>query len=251
MAQVTVKHVRNEFADLRRRQLTGENVEVVSQRFVDGEVRETRTLEILGASFVADEPTIFSTPSQEYIDRELEWYNSRSLNVNDIPGGPPRAWRMSADKDGHVNSNYGFLMFSEENYDQMHSAAMQLKVDQASRRAVAIYTRPSIQVEWNVGGRSDFVCTNAVNYALRDGKLNAVVQMRSSDALTGFKNDLPWQRLMLDWLVNDLGNSEIYVEPGVVLWQAASLHVYAHHYWVLDKYIETGEFNLPLRKAGA
>ena len=35
-----------------------------------------KTIEMLGASFIADEPSIFGKPSQEYIDAELAWYES-------------------------------------------------------------------------------------------------------------------------------------------------------------------------------
>ena len=36
------------------------------------------------SSFIADEPAIFGTPSEDYIQKELDWYLSGSTNVNDI-----------------------------------------------------------------------------------------------------------------------------------------------------------------------
>ena len=42
-----------------------------------------------------------------------------------------------------------------------------------SRRAQMIYNRPSIWVEYNdEGGKSDFICTNAQTFYIRDGVLN-------------------------------------------------------------------------------
>ena len=38
----------------------------------------SKTIEIIGASFVADKPAIFGTPNQDYIDAEIQWYNSQS-----------------------------------------------------------------------------------------------------------------------------------------------------------------------------
>ena len=43
-----------------------------------------RCLELIGASFLADEPAIFGTPNVEYIQAEINWYLSQSLNIEDI-----------------------------------------------------------------------------------------------------------------------------------------------------------------------
>lgn len=229
-----VEAIRLKFADLRRRHLANPKVEV------------SGTLEIIGASFKADEPSVFGSVDEDYVKRELEWYNSRSLNVEDIPGETPKIWRHVADKDGHINSNYGFLMWSEENYDQIHSVIAQLRMQPEGRRAVAVYTRPSIHVEWNQNGRSDFICTNAVNYYQRGGEVHAVVQMRSNDAVFGFRNDLAWQKYLLDFVAG-----ELELEPGVITWQPGSIHVYARHYHLIDMFIETGEFDVSVKKAEA
>jgi hypothetical protein len=44
-----------------------------------------KTIEMIGANFEADQPTIFGEVNEEYVDRELEWYKSMSLYVKDIP----------------------------------------------------------------------------------------------------------------------------------------------------------------------
>ena len=75
----------------------------------------SKTIELLGASFHAQESAIFGTPNQEYIDAELRWYESQSTNINDIYGtdfdskSPPSAWKMTANEHGEINSNYGNL----------------------------------------------------------------------------------------------------------------------------------------------
>ena len=43
-----------------------------------------RTIELIGASFKADAPSIFGTPSHSYIRKELDWYESQSTNIFDI-----------------------------------------------------------------------------------------------------------------------------------------------------------------------
>ena len=79
---------------------------------------DTGNVAIISASFVADEAYIIRPPNVEYVERELKWYLSESLNVNDIPDGVPTIWQQVSDKDGFINSNYGWTTFSKENYSQ-------------------------------------------------------------------------------------------------------------------------------------
>jgi len=188
-----------------------------------------KMLELVSASFVADEPAIFGKVNQDYVDRELAWYESQSLNVNDIPGGPPAIWKQVADKDGFINSNYGWCIWSPMNGNQYDNAVAELKKNPESRRAVMIYTRPSMWNKYNLGGMSDFMCTNAVQYVVREGSVHAIVQMRSNDVVFGYKNDYAWQKHVLDLVAKDLG-----VPAGYILWNAGSLHVYERHFDLID-----------------
>jgi len=152
-----------------------------------------KTLEIMNASFIASDPLIFGSVNEDYVQRELEWYLSESLNVNDIPGETPQIWKQVSDRDGFINSNYGWCIFSSENNYQFYHAVTELENNPDSRRAVMIYTRPTMWGDHNENGRSDFMCTNAVQYMIRDGKVHAVVQMRSNDVVFGYRNDYAWQ----------------------------------------------------------
>lgn len=196
-------------------------------------------LEVLGATFLADEEAIFGTVNRDYVEREIEWYKSMSLNVNDIPRGPPKAWVAAADPTGRINSNYGFLVWSEENGEQYLNVLAELRKNPESRRAVMIYTRPSMWNEYNANGMSDFCCTNDVQYAIRDGKLNAIVQMRSNDIWAGYRNDFAWQKYVLDALSSDLA-----VSPGTIIWQVGSLHCYERNFYLIDGFSKTGKHDL-------
>jgi thymidylate synthase len=184
-----------------------------------------KMLEIRSAGFIADEPAIFGTPNQDYINREIAWYESQSLNVNDIPGGPPAIWKQVADKNGYINSNYGWCIWSDENHHQYENVRRELTDKPDSRRAVMIYTRPAMWSSYDFNGRSDFMCTNAVQYMIRWGRLHAIVQMRSNDVVFGYKNDYAWQKYVLDKLAKDLD-----VQAGEIYWEAGSLHVYERHF---------------------
>lgn len=184
-----------------------------------------KTIELVSANFVADEETIFGPVNYDYVSRELEWYESQSLNVKDIPGKIPVIWEQVADEDGLINSNYGWCIWSTENHHQYHHALLELKKNPESRRAVMIYTRPNMWYDYNKNGRSDFMCTNAVQYVVRDGAVHAIVQMRSNDVVFGYRNDRAWQMHVLEKLAGDL---ELPV--GNIYWNAGSLHVYERHF---------------------
>lgn len=198
-----------------------------------------KMIEVVGATFIADEPSIFGIVNQDYVEREIEWYKSMSRNVNDIKGGPPVAWKACAAKDGTINSNYGYLIWSEENYKQYDHVLAELKRAPESRRAEMIYTRPSIWNEYNRDGMSDFICTDSVQYFIRDGKLIADVRMRSNDIWAGYRNDKAWQDYVHLQLARDLG-----VEVGPMIWHAGSLHCYERNFYLIDGFIKTGRHDL-------
>ena len=188
-----------------------------------------RTIEMIGASFIADEPAIFGKPNWDYINAEIEWYESESTNITDIyPEGdkePPQAWQMTANVHGEINSNYGHLIWSEKYFGQYENAVTELENNPDSRRASMIYTRPSIWQEYNENGKNDFICTNSVTYYIRDEVLHCVVQMRSNDVIFGYRNDYAWQEYVLCSLADDLG-----VNDGEIHWQVQNLHVYERHF---------------------
>ena len=199
------------------------------------------TVELIGASFVASEETIFGDVNDDYVQRELEWYKSMSLYVGDIAGETPKIWREHSSKNGEINSNYGYLIFSDENHNQYNEVLAKLLQDPDTRQAVMIYTRPTMHDDWNKDGMSDFVCTNTVSYFLRNGFLETVVQMRSNDVVFGYRNDYAWQKYVQKQLVNDLNGFGVHCAPGRMFWNASSLHIYERHYRLLDDYGLTGK----------
>lgn len=227
--------IRREFSKLLGAQsFTSVNREATMTAFVG-----SKTIEIVGASFIAKDDELFGEVNWDYIKREEQWYNSMSRNVNDIPGGAPEVWKSVASKDGTVNSNYGWVLYSPENGSQLDKVLAELKKNPESRRALAIYNRPSMWEEYNVDGRSDFMCTNAVQYLIRGGAVHACVQMRSNDAIFGYKNDRAWQQHVLVQVAGHLK-----VEVGNLYWNAGSLHVYARHFFLVDHYAKTGELSI-------
>ena len=197
-------------------------------------------IEIINACFQADKPVIFGTLNHDYLDRERRWYLSQSRNVKSFPGGAPTIWNEVADKDGYINSNYGWCCFSQANGMQYYKVRDELIKNPSSRRAVMIYTRPSMWEDYNENGRSDFICTNTVQYVIRGPFLYAMVYMRSQDAVFGYKNDKHWQDYVMNELLNDL--REVYPDlmKGLMYWNVGSLHVYERHFYMVDYFNKTG-----------
>jgi thymidylate synthase len=198
-----------------------------------------RTIEMLGANFLATEPAIFGEPVKSYINAELAWYESGSTNIYDIHGNdkePPQAWQYAADQHGNINSNYGHLVFADKYHNQYKKAFDELQKNPDSRRAQMVYNRPSIWVEFDEGGKSDFICTNAQTFYIRDGILHMVSQMRSNDVVFGYKNDYAWAQYLMDKFVKDWNDcsdtygTHDYIEKGMLTWQVMNLHVYERHF---------------------
>lgn len=194
-----------------------------------------KTLELAPIHFEANYETILGAVNHEYVQAELEWYLSKSLFVSDIPGGPPKIWQDVADKDGRINSNYGWMIFSEENGNQYDNVLNELRRDPSSRRGVMIYIRPDMHTAHKVNGMRDFVCTTHVQYLIRGGVLITHVSMRSNDAVFGYRNDYHWQRYVSERLAADL-----QVPLGPIYWTAGSLHFYSRHFYMVDAYMRDG-----------
>lgn len=188
-----------------------------------------KTIEIIGATFIADEDHIIREPSYEYIERELEWYKTMSLFVEDIPGTVPAIWKQIASEDGKINSNYGWCIYSSDNGQQYDNVLAELKSNPDSRRATMIYNRPSMHTDFEKNGMNDFMCTFANSFFIRDGELHSHYIMRSNDSVFGYNNDYAWAKYVQKELAHDLG-----IEVGSLIWTASNLHVYERHFDLIE-----------------
>ena len=210
------------------------NVDKIRQTFMGfleaKRLTDLGMLEITCVSFVADEDAIFGKPDANYIKREIDWYNSQSLSVDDLEKPLPQIWADIADDDGMINSNYGWCIFSKDNGFQYAACINELQKNPESRRAVMIYTRPSMHVDYKSNGMTDFICTNTVQLISRNGRLDYLVNMRSCDAVYGYKNDIAWHRYILEKAALDLSLKE-----GNIIYQVGSLHVYPRHFKLVNE----------------
>lgn len=207
-----------------------------------------KTVELVGESFDASENALFGEPSHEYIRREISWYYSMSRSVNAIEGNTPAIWKYVSDDNGYINSNYGWCVFSnkynqydcvppgEHNHNQYAEVLRALDANPDTRQAIMIYTRPTMHKDAVEDGRKDFMCTNTVQYLIRDGALDCIVNMRSNDAIFGYRNDWAWQEHIQRRLAEQLN-----VGVGRIIWQVGSLHVYERHFGLIETWLKEQE----------
>ena len=189
-----------------------------------------KTVEIVNASFISNEETIFGKMNYDWCERELDWYKSQSLFVEDIKEPIPEIWKSVSSSEGKINSNYGWCIFSQENGYQYINVLKELKKNPNSRRAQMIYTRPSMHYDYNKDGMSDFMCCSNTVHLIRDSKLETVVYFRSNDAVFGYKGDRYWMNFVHNSLADHLE-----IEPGNIYWNASSLHIYSRHFHFINE----------------
>ena len=194
-----------------------------------------KTVELQNVQFIADKDYILREPNYDYIKREIEWYESQSLNVYDIPGETPTIWKSCADVNGEINSNYGWMSWSKENGSQYNNCIWNLVNDPATRNAVMIYNRPSMHVDATSNHKHDFCCTYAVQCFLNptnDGySLKYIVYQRSQDAIFGYNNDINWHLYVYKLMQKELSEKlNCPIKSELIECNDGSLHVYERHF---------------------
>jgi|TARA_R110000822_G_scaffold295190_4_gene417332 thymidylate synthase len=153
----------------------------------------------------------------EYAEAEWQWYLSGDPNIiklGQIYGKIPPIWEKMANSDGNVNSNYGYQW--ERNY-QLDYVVAKLKDNPNTRHAaISIYDCK----EYDKYAK-DTPCTYAVQFTIRNNKLNMSVYMRSNDIWYGFCND-QYCFSMLQKLVSERTGYEI----GTYYHHAHNMHLY-------------------------
>lgn len=168
---------------------------------------------------------------RKYIAKELAWYDSYDLSIDKVKD--VAIWQQVANKFGRINSNYGNLAFSSENCCQFGSVLNTLVRHKDSRQGIIIYTRPSIQLEWNADDGTDFICTNFQHFMIRNNKLICVTNMRSQDVIFGTFSDTPWFFTVYKRMLTALRETYPDLEYGKMIMTYNSFHCYERHFDLL------------------
>jgi thymidylate synthase len=155
-----------------------------------------------------------------YAKQEFLWY-LRADPLDDSIEQHATMWAKIKQPDGRYYSNYGQYLFP----DQTRYVVESLLADRFSRRASVILLQPHHLFHEN----KDTVCTYAINFRVRQGKLNMSVHMRSNDVIFGTTNDVFCFNMYQRFVAALLG-----LEPGTYCHLVDSLHVYERHFSMVD-----------------
>lgn len=182
------------------------------------------TREIRNASFTLlnieeNVASIRTGLSMAYMLGELVWYFTGRKDVAFISKFSS-FWAKLSDDGVHSNSAYGDIVFNRYGYNQLEQAIKILTDDKDSRRAVINFNVPNV----NRQTTHDDPCTIALEFAIRDGKLDCTCVMRSNDIWLGTPYDVVFFTALQKYIADRLG-----VAYGIYTHFAISLHVYDRH----------------------
>ena len=183
---------------------------------------DTRTLFNIG--FTIHKPqynTIIDSKRKwnlDYAKAEWDWYLSGDPNIKKlgkIYGKIPPIWKRMADKEGYVNSNYGYQW---QRNKQLEYVIDKLKREMYTRHAaISIY-----DAKEHDKFDTDTPCTYAVQFTNVENRLNMCVTMRSNDLWYGFCNDqYQFSKLL------ELVCKETKLDMGSYYHFAHNLHIYS------------------------
>ena len=150
----------------------------------------------------------------KYLKREMTWYIHADPTDLSIAEHAAQWGKIVA--NGKLNSNYGSYWFGK--YGVSHITRL-LTQDPMSRRAVIPMYGTDID-HMDLAAK-DVPCTLAIEFRLRNNRLNARAIMRSQDILWGMANDLPTFSFLQE-IVACLLNAEV----GTLTVSCGSFHVY-------------------------
>jgi thymidylate synthase len=205
------------------------------------------TREILGISVVLKNPRrrCITNPARGWslglAIGEFSWHASGANDVEPLAYYAPR-WRKFADSSGKVGGScYGSYIFRPQSVrpSQWQTIKELLRSDPDSRRAVLTFRDKPVSADVDV---PDIACASTFQFLIRDGRLHAIVNMRSNDVFLGLPYDL-----FVFTMLHELLAVEIGVELGTYYHQVGSLHLYERDRIRAMRILETAgpEFAMP------
>lgn len=174
--------------------------------------------------------------SLKYIKREFLWY-LRGDRYDTSITEHASMWKGLINKDGGINSNYG--QYINKQFDSVINT---LKSDKDSRRASIMI----LSADHLLSETADFPCTYALNFRIRDNKLNMTVHMRSQDAVFGMGNDAPAFSMVQEMIYVTLRDTYPELVMGQYHHFADSLHIYEKHFEMVNDILQNPESFTPV-----
>lgn len=179
------------------------------------------TYEINNCCLIIDNPSTKHVAftrklSEDYANAELKWYWSAD-NRCDTIGQHAKMWLRLSDDGKTNNSAYGYILQKKYGFNQIEQIIDLLRKDKTSRRAVLNISDPAInRIETH-----DMQCTIAIQFLIRNNRLEETVYMRSNDVFFGLPYDYIYFVSIGEYIAEQLG-----LELGLYTHHATSMHMY-------------------------
>lgn len=152
------------------------------------------------------------------------WYKNANAYDKSILDYFPEYMHCIDDGHKRFNSNYGAYAYKSGG---LNFCVKELKKNHKSRRACFCINNNLVALD---NSEIDKLCTNAIQFFIRDARLEMVVQMRSSN----FIKLLPYDAFMFSVFYFEvykaLNEKYVLLRPGNIHMQIASLHYYIADY---------------------
>jgi thymidylate synthase len=155
---------------------------------------------------------------KDYAEYEFNWYLTGNRDAKEISERAKMWKKMMVGNTTEVNSNYGY--FWKFNW-QLDRVIKDLRENPTTRRAIVVHYDISELDRYSF----DTPCNVALNFYVKDNKLELTVFARSIDLWFGFCNDFyTFARLM------SIVSSQTGYSLGSMHWFITNLHIYERHF---------------------
>lgn len=203
--------------------------------------RGDSTMELLGIGFKLSNPRarMMANRARRWSPAlavgEFAWHVSGCDKVAPIAYYAPR-WLNFSDDGVHIRGScYGNRIFSPtEGESQWTRMLTLLKSDLQTRRAILSVQQPADEALRP--SSNDVPCVTSCQFVVRDGKVNAILHMRSNDVIWGLPYDVFFFTMIQEMLALSLN-----LDLGDYYHFAGSMHVYSRHFERAENILKSGE----------
>ena len=155
-----------------------------------------------------------------FLMAEFLWHITCRTDAAMLAAYAPGIARFSADGRSFTGSAYGPRLFGPHRATSQWASVLRcLRADPQSRRAVLLLMYAA---EDRSPANRDMTCTVALQFFVREGRLDFVTQMRSNDIMRGLPSDV-----FLFTLLQEVAAAELGLTPGTYTHIANVAQIYA------------------------
>lgn len=147
-----------------------------------------------------------------------------------------KMWDKFEDTPNCVETAYGYRWCNRWDRDQLQDAITALKKDRSNRQIFVTAWDPNEDGLTNIGKHKNVPCILGFILSTIGNKLNMTVILRSSDTVVGLPYDILAYTFLLCALAKTIG-----VPAGKIFFILNHAHIYANHYEIAQRMVESYE----------